>query len=98
MPNASGPTIEFSSEGIRNAGKKAHRLVGLGAVLVLLFLANPLVIIGPGQRGVVMNFGAVQPHTLAEGLHFRIPVYQRIVKADVRVQKEQTEATSASKD
>jgi regulator of protease activity HflC (stomatin/prohibitin superfamily) len=98
MTNAGGPTIEFTSEGIRSAGRNARRLAVLAAVAVLLFLANPLVIIGAGQRGVVMNFGAVQPHTLAEGLHFRIPVYQRIVKADVRVQKEQTEAMAASKD
>jgi len=33
-----------------------------------------------------------------EGLHFKIPVYQRVEKMDVRVQKEQTEAAAASKD
>jgi regulator of protease activity HflC (stomatin/prohibitin superfamily) len=33
-----------------------------------------------------------------EGLHFKIPIYQRVEKMDVRVQKEQTEAAAASKD
>jgi regulator of protease activity HflC (stomatin/prohibitin superfamily) len=98
MATGTGPTIEFTSEGIRKAGRNARRLAVVAAAVALLLFANPFVIIGAGQRGVVLNFGAVQPHTLAEGLHFRIPVYQRIVKADVRVQKEQTEAMAASKD
>jgi regulator of protease activity HflC (stomatin/prohibitin superfamily) len=68
------------------------------AVVVFLLLSGSLVIIGPGQRGVVINFGAVSPQVWGEGLHFKIPVYQRIEKMDVRVQKEQTEAAAASKD
>lgn len=73
---------------------------GIVALLVLLafVMLNPLVIIGAGERGVVLNFGAVQPHVLDEGLHFRVPIYQKIVKIDVRVQKEQTDAAAASKD
>jgi regulator of protease activity HflC (stomatin/prohibitin superfamily) len=67
-------------------------------VLVVILVMNPLIIIGAGERGVVLNFGAVQPHVLDEGLHVRVPVYQKIVKVDVRVQKEQTEAAAASKD
>lgn len=66
--------------------------------LVVIFIMNPLIIIGAGERGVVLNFGAVQPQVLEEGLHIRIPIYQKIVKVDVRVQKEQTEAAAASKD
>jgi regulator of protease activity HflC (stomatin/prohibitin superfamily) len=68
------------------------------AVVVFFLLSGSLVIIGPGQRGVVINFGAVSPQVWGEGLHFKIPVYQRIEKMDVRVQKEQTEAAAASKD
>ncbi|HEY5995656.1 MAG TPA: prohibitin family protein [Candidatus Deferrimicrobiaceae bacterium] len=81
---------------------KAKRIVGtvaaLAAVLIVLTVLNPFVIVGPGQRGVVMNFGAVQPVVLEEGIHFRIPGYQRIVRVDVKVQKEQTEAEASSKD
>lgn len=68
------------------------------AGVILLGAVNPFVIVGPGQRGVVINFGAVQPVVLDEGIHFRIPVYQRIVRVDVKVQKEQTEAAASSKD
>jgi len=67
-------------------------------IVVFLFFSGSLVIIGPGQRGVVINFGAVSPTVWGEGLHFKIPIYQRVEKMDVRVQKEQTEAAAASKD
>jgi regulator of protease activity HflC (stomatin/prohibitin superfamily) len=75
-------------------------LIKVVAVVIVVFLifSGSLVIIGPGQRGVVINFGAVSPLVWDEGLHFKIPVYQRVEKMDVRVQKEQTEAAAASKD
>ena len=68
------------------------------AIVVFLIFSGSLVIIGPGQRGVVINFGAVSPLVWDEGLHFKVPIYQRVEKMDVRVQKEQTEAAAASKD
>ena len=75
-------------------------LIKVVAIVIVVFLvfSGSLVIIGPGQRGVVINFGAVSPVVWDEGLHFKIPVYQRVEKMDVRVQKEQTEAAAASKD
>jgi regulator of protease activity HflC (stomatin/prohibitin superfamily) len=75
-------------------------LIKVVAVVIVIFVifSGSLVIIGPGQRGVVINFGAVSPEVWDEGLHFKIPVYQRVEKMDVRVQKEQTEAAAASKD
>lgn len=66
--------------------------------LILIFFLSPFVIIGAGERGVVLNFGAVQPDVLDEGLHLRVPIMQRVEKLDVRVQKAQTEADSVSKD
>jgi regulator of protease activity HflC (stomatin/prohibitin superfamily) len=66
--------------------------------LIVLFFINPFVMIGAGERGVVLNFGAVQKGVLNEGIHFRIPIMQRIVRMDVRVQKSQTDAAAASKD
>ncbi len=66
-------------------------------VIVFLFI-NPFVIIGAGERGVVLNFGAVQDRVLDEGIHFRVPIMQRVVRIDVRVQKSQTDAAAASKD
>jgi prohibitin 2 len=72
--------------------------VAAGGALLAVLMLNPFVKIDAGQRGVVMNFGAVQPLVLGEGLHFRIPVMQRIVKIDVRIQKSETRAEAASGD
>lgn len=69
----------------------------IGAVILILFL-NPFVIVGAGERGVVLNFGAVQPTVFGEGLHFRIPFVQSVVKMDVKVHKSQVDAESVSKD
>ncbi|OPX97811.1 MAG: Modulator of FtsH protease HflC [Syntrophorhabdus sp. PtaU1.Bin002] len=80
-------------------GAKIIRIIaGLIALFMLLIFFNPFVIVGAGERGVVLNFGAVQPAVFGEGLHFRIPLVQRIMKMDVRVQKSQTDAESVSKD
>jgi len=68
------------------------------ALAVVVILSGALVIVGPGQRGVLLNFGAVSPNVWDEGLHFKVPFYQNVVLMDVRVQKEVTEAAAASKD
>lgn len=81
------------------SGARVFKWVG-GAIvaLILVLVLNPFVIVGPGERGVVLNFGAVQPVVLGEGLHIRVPIMQSIVLMDVKVQKVQTEADAASKD
>jgi len=73
-------------------------LVIIGAVAVFLLFLRPWVQVGAGERGIVMNFGAVQKIVLAEGLHFRIPVMQEIVLMDVKVQKALTDAEASSAD
>ncbi|MGQ9654615.1 MAG: prohibitin family protein [Thermodesulfobacteriota bacterium] len=89
-------SVDFSAV---KGGKKAVKItVALVALLFLVLVFNPFVIIGAGERGVVLNFGAVQPSVLGEGLHFRVPIMQRIVKVDVKVHKSQTDAEAASKD
>lgn len=71
----------------------------LGVIgLILLSILNPFVIVGPGERGVVMNFGAVQKDVLGEGLHLRVPIMQKVVKMDVKVQKGEGQGDAASKD
>ncbi len=68
------------------------------AILVILGLFSPWVQVGAGQRGVVMNFGAVQDKVLNEGIHFRVPIMQEITLMDVKIHKVVTDAASASSD
>jgi regulator of protease activity HflC (stomatin/prohibitin superfamily) len=48
--------------------------------LILLTAINPFVIVGAGERGVVLGFGAVQSQVLGEGLHFRMPICDTVIK------------------
>jgi prohibitin 2 len=68
----------------------------IGVFLLVFFFLKPWIQIGAGERGVVLNFGAVQPRVLGEGLHFRIPIMQQVILMDVKVQKASTDATASS--
>ena len=73
-------------------------MVIAGVIVLILIFFRPWVQVGPGQRGVVLNFGAVQNQVLGEGLHLRIPVMQEVVLMDVKIQKVETDAAAASSD
>ncbi|AEB10260.1 prohibitin family protein [Desulfobacca acetoxidans] len=70
----------------------------IGIILLLFLLSRPWVQVGAGERGVILNFGAVQDYVLGEGLHFRMPVVQTIALMDVKVQKSLTNAAASSSD
>ncbi len=65
---------------------------------VLLLILHPWIQVGAGQRGVVLNFGAVQKNVLDEGLHFLIPIMQKVARVNVQIQKATTETIAASAD
>ncbi|MGD0886849.1 MAG: SPFH domain-containing protein [Thermodesulfovibrionales bacterium] len=79
-------------------GKGIKIVVLLIAGIIVIWAFNPFVIINAGERGVLLNFGAVQPVVFGEGIHFRVPIMQHVEKVDVRINKSQTEAESVSKD
>ena len=83
---------------VKQAGKRAAIVVVAMAMIFFLIVLNPFVKIDAGERGVLLNFGAVQKDVLEEGLHLVIPVMQRVVKMDVKIQKSETRAEAASKD
>jgi len=59
---------------VKQISKRVAAGVVVVAVLLVLLLLNPFVKIDAGERGVVLNFGAVQDEVLGEGLHLRIPI------------------------
>ncbi|WP_111611010.1 prohibitin family protein [Algoriphagus yeomjeoni] len=75
-----------------------RKLVIVGILVVILFILKPWVQIGAGERGIVLNFGAVQDKVLSEGIHFKIPIVQTIEIMDVKIQKVTTDAASSSSD
>jgi len=66
--------------------------------LILFLIINPIVNIGPGMRGVVLNFGKVTPRILGEGFNLVAPIIYTVEKMDVSTRKYQTKADASSKD
>lgn len=75
-----------------------RNLLITAVILILLFMLKPWVQIGAGERGIVLNFGAVQGAVLNEGIHFKIPIVQTVILMDVKIQKALTDAVSSSSD
>ncbi len=74
----------------------AFRLVLV--LLVLALLSNFFVVVNAGQRGILMQFGRVQPDVLDEGLHFIVPIVNTVQLLSVRVQNKEISAEASSKD
>ena len=93
-------TKEATKEAMQYAMKKGplRSVLIIGAILLVFLFFRPWVQVGAGERGVVLNFGAVQDTVLNEGLHFRVPIQQKVAIMDVKVQKAVTDAASASSD
>ena len=73
-------------------------LTGAIVIVILVIVGGLFVQIGPGQRGVLMTFGAVQEGVLDPGLHVKLPFMQSVAKMDVQVQNSQAAETAASLD
>ena len=70
-------------------------------IIGLLFIAvlfDAFGTIGAGERGVLLQFGAVQDKVINEGLYFKIPIIQKVVIVDVKIQKDEIPASASSKD
>jgi regulator of protease activity HflC (stomatin/prohibitin superfamily) len=72
-------------------------IIGLIALIIFMIM-NPIVNIGAGKRGVVLNFGKVTDRVLGEGIHWVAPVIYSVEKMDVLTQKYTTKADASSKD
>lgn len=68
----------------------------LGAI-ILVVAVTPFKIITAGERGVVLRLGAVN-RTMSEGFNWKVPFIESVKVLDVRTQKEQVQASAASKD
>jgi regulator of protease activity HflC (stomatin/prohibitin superfamily) len=57
-------------------------------VLLILFIVvwSTFVIIPAGSRGVVLWWGSVENRIMGEGLNFKVPIAETVIKVDVRVQ------------
>ena len=71
----------------------------IGIIVVSIVLASSIKIVEAGNRGVLLQFGAVDTsRSLSEGLHFVTPFRDNIIQVETRTQKIVESAASASKD
>jgi len=62
----------------------------LGLIILLLIVLiigwGTFVIIPAGHRGVVLLWGSVEKRIMGEGLNFKMPIAESVIKVDVKVQ------------
>ena len=56
------------------------------ALVVLIVLWGTFVIIPAGHRGVCLWWGSVEKRIMGEGLNFKVPIAETVIKVDVKVQ------------
>lgn len=76
-------------------GKLVSHIIGGLVLLIVVF--GSFVVVGAGERGVVLQLGKVVG-VMDNGFHFKLPIIQHVQKLTVQTQKEQIDATAASQD
>lgn len=79
---------------------KEKTLIGIivGIVILFVILFSSITTIPTGYVGIKTRFGQVQNSTIQEGLNFKMPFVEKIVKIDCRTQKVDYTMEGSSKD
>jgi len=72
--------------------------ITLLSIVILVVLFGTFYTVQAGERGVLLTFGKPSDVAIGEGLHFKIPIAQKVVKMDVKTQKYEADLTAASQD
>lgn len=71
---------------------------GVIGLIAFIIIFGSFGTVGAGERGVLLQFGAVKDKVFGEGLYLKIPFVQSVVKMDVKIQKDEIPASASSKD
>jgi regulator of protease activity HflC (stomatin/prohibitin superfamily) len=78
---------ERSLEAFDFKGPKPRTILILVVLLILfIFSWGSFAIVPAGHRGVVLWWGSVEKRIMGEGLNFKVPIAERVIKVDVKVQ------------
>lgn len=77
---------------------KKYIIIGSIIIFSLILIFGSIYTVQAGERGVLLTFGKASPVAIGEGLNFKFPLVQKVVKMDVKTQKYEAELTAASKD
>jgi regulator of protease activity HflC (stomatin/prohibitin superfamily) len=68
-------------------GPKPQTILILIVLLILfIFSWGSFAIVPAGHRGVVLWWGGVEKRIMGEGLNFKVPIAEKVIKVDVKVQ------------
>ena len=64
------------------------RTIGILIVFIIIFIVlwGTFVIVPAGHRGIVLWWGSVENRIMGEGLNFKVPIAENVIKVDVKVQ------------
>ncbi len=79
------PENHFENPFKGSGGKGIGTLIVLGILAFLFITFKPFTIINSGEVGIKANMGKFEPEPLGAGLHFFIPVLQKVFPVNVRV-------------
>ena len=91
-----GNEIELTKEQKKLVKKIVIGAIGIIIALILVF--GSFRTINSGEVGIRVRFGKVVTTQMNEGVNFKIPLIEKIVKMNIQVQKVEVETSSASKD
>ncbi len=78
---------ERSLEAFDFKGPKPQTILILIVLLILFIISwGSFAIVPAGHRGVVLWWGSVEKRIMGEGLNFKVPIAETVIKVDVRVQ------------
>lgn len=75
---------EFEPPKFMQGGSGAGLIIA-GIVLLILFMFRPWVIINEGEIGILSTTGKFSPNPLYPGMHFYVPIFQRVIIVDTKV-------------
>jgi regulator of protease activity HflC (stomatin/prohibitin superfamily) len=80
MPERSFETLDFKTP--------KPRTILIFIVLLILFIVSwgSFALVPAGHRGVVLLWGSVEKRIMGEGLNFKVPIAENVIKVDVKVQ------------
>src|SRR3712207_4070598 len=102
MTREGEPLEDYRGEGGGLISRSSVRVIIpiiIAFILVVVVLSASVKIVEAGNRGVLLNFGAVDTTaSLPEGIHFVVPFRDNIIPIEVRTQRITENAAAASND
>ncbi len=83
--------------GVTKKGKKIIILIIVGIFLFITFLSS-FTTVKSGQVGLKVRFGKIVDNSISEGINFKVPYIEKIVRVNIKVQKAELDTESSSKD